>query len=351
MAQEGCATGQETGGGVPLGSVANRLAIMVSRTGMDPAKTESREAERVSDLWSEGCWLCGARELVLGDDQSEAALPSARSLKVSDSDYGRTLPLATCASCGLMFASRTLCAGIEQEYEAVVDEDYLSTTVPRRRQAKWLLDRALKSVPARGVLDVGAGMGVLVEEARARGLEAEGLEVCSSFRDASRQRAGVELEAGTCASLPWSDGAFDLVFLIDVLEHLRDPLGCVQECLRVLSPQGELIVVTPDVESLAARLMGRRWWHRRAGHINYFSRSTLSALADRAGGRVVGLRTSRWYFSVGYLAPRLARYLPFESVLGSMLRKLSPSWVVPFDLRDSMLARIRPSGTFSDRPR
>ena len=55
-------------------------------------------------------------------------------------------------------------------------------------------------------------------------------------------------------------------------------------------------VVTPDVGSVAARLMRHRWWHFRAAHIGYFNHRTLAAAAAKAGLRVVSTRRPVWYF-------------------------------------------------------
>lgn len=57
----------------------------------------------------------------------------------------------------------------------------------------------------------------------------------------------------------------------------------------VLSPGGLLLVVAPDVQSLAARLLGWRWWHYRLAQSGYFSRTTLQTVIDKAG-----LQTQRW---------------------------------------------------------
>ena len=49
-------------------------------------------------------------------------------------------------------------------------------------------------------------------------------------------------------SLPFSDGAFDAVISVAVLEHVRDPFRCAREIARVLKPGGELICVVPFLQ-------------------------------------------------------------------------------------------------------
>lgn len=44
---------------------------------------------------------------------------------------------------------------------------------------------------------------------------------------------------------PFDDSAFDAVFLTEVLEHVYDTVPFLQECCRVLKPDGELFLAVP----------------------------------------------------------------------------------------------------------
>ena len=86
-----------------------------------------------------------------------------------------------------------------------------------------------------------------------------------------------------CFPTPSSPGPFEVVTLIDVIEHVPDPVDLMRRIKSVMAPDGICVVVTPDVNSVAARLMGWKWWHFRAAHIGYFNKSTLG-LGARDGG-------------------------------------------------------------------
>lgn len=68
---------------------------------------------------------------------------------------------------------------------------------------------------------------------------------------------------------PELTGPFDVVTLIDVIEHAPDPVDLLRRIKRVMAPDGICLVVTPDVSSVAARAMGGKWWRFRAAHIGY----------------------------------------------------------------------------------
>lgn len=96
------------------------------------------------------------------------------------------------------------------------------------------------------VLDAGCGEGILVDEYRRRGLDIEGLDL--NYESAFVRRGDVR-------SMPFPDASFDLVLLLDVLEHLefRDQPRALAEVHRTLRPGGLLALSTPNLAHLNAR--------------------------------------------------------------------------------------------------
>ena len=141
---------------------------------------------------------------------------------------------------------------------------------------------------------------------------------------------------------------FDLVTLVDVIEHVTDPVGLCRDAAARLAPGGRIVVVTPDVESIAARVLGRRWWHFRVAHIGYFSPRSFSRAAERAGLRVVDRERARWYFPVGYLVDRTREYLPIPSLpallAGANVVSRLREMVVPLNLFDSTVYYLGSNG-------
>lgn len=96
------------------------------------------------------------------------------------------------------------------------------------------------------LLDVGAGSGILVEEALELGFAAKGIEPSGSLQATAVQR-GLPVTHGV---LPNSEvaGPFEVVTLIDVIEHVPDPVDLMRRIKSVMAPDGICVVVTPDVE-------------------------------------------------------------------------------------------------------
>jgi SAM-dependent methyltransferase len=138
-----------------------------------------------------------------------------------------------------------------------------------------LLDRLLKTAHPHGVarvLDVGCGTGMnaAVLRAHARRVIAvdyrpEGLEAC-------RQRpSDTFFVRANATHLPFADGIFDAVTVLDVLEHVDDE-SALHEIRRVLRPGGSILVTVPAMPWL--------WSYRdeAAGHLRRYGRRGLLQL-------------------------------------------------------------------------
>lgn len=157
------------------------------------------------------------------------------------------------------------------------------------RYPAWLAEirEALASGASGRLLDVGCGAGHFVKAAREAGFEAEGVELSSAAA-----RLALELNGITVSTAPLEadrrDGAFDVVTLIGVLEHLADPTGLVRECRRLLKPGGLLFVYTPrwcSYDTVAT-------WLARAGRSSLIdrriNRAHLQIFSDGAFGAFFG---------------------------------------------------------------
>ncbi len=185
-------------------------------------------------------------------------------------------------------------------------------------------------VSGKWVLDIGCGRGELVCEAARRGATAVGIDYAEAAVELSmerRSRLEDEVRDRTrflladAKGLDFDDGSFDVVFLIDVYEHLHpyEIERTLAEVLRVLRPGGRFIVHTgpntwfygfgyPLVRAAARLLLKRELPENLRGqyddvmHVNEQSPLTLGRGMRAAGFRTrviprsffVGIRPSAW---------------------------------------------------------
>jgi 2-polyprenyl-3-methyl-5-hydroxy-6-metoxy-1,4-benzoquinol methylase len=285
------------------------------------------------------CWICGGASRPFRPSTIRQTVDSD-SVRITDSRYGETAALSICQTCGFVFADPVPHSDVLGLYEGMEDDAYQDGSASRRLQMRGLLGQAVAARPAaRTLLDIGAGTGLLVSEARARGLDAHGIEPSRWGVETARTANQVELLLGTTQDWLGRLGRYDIVTLIDVIEHTTDPLTMVREAASFLAPGGVLVIVTPDIGSVPARVMGRRWWHHRVAHVGYFNRSSMRRALKEANLVLEGETYATWRFPVSYLAERLVRYVPIFPV-STVLRRLARAprlgaREIPVNLRDS----------------
>jgi SAM-dependent methyltransferase len=199
---------------------------------------------------------------------------------------GEHADLWACGDCGTVQQAELPEGGeLHELYRSMADDAYLSEEAGRRETARRLLDLIARHVPAGRLLDVGCGHGLLLDEARRRGYEVTGIELSTGAaayaRDVLKLDVLEEPLEDFAAGQP--DGAFQVIVLADVLEHLDDPVAALSACERLLAPGGMLCVITPDPSSATARLAGRRWWAYVPAHTFLLPRATLRELLEARG--------------------------------------------------------------------
>jgi 2-polyprenyl-3-methyl-5-hydroxy-6-metoxy-1,4-benzoquinol methylase len=123
----------------------------------------------------------------------------------------------------------------------------------------------------RRILDFGCGMGTFLESIRGSGIEKYGVEPSESAAQLARRRGIAVLSEEQLAD-PRFEHTFDVITAIDVVEHATDIGGLRNHFARLLKPGGLLIVLTGNLRSRAAEIVGRYWYYMHyAEHLNFFS--------------------------------------------------------------------------------
>ena len=140
------------------------------------------------------------------------------------------------------------------------------------------------------LLDVGFGSGTLLNAAKTAGWECWGTEVSSSAVAAADPAWHVHEGDLNDLQLP---ADFDVICMVEVLEHVGDPRQQIAAATAQLRPGGLLAGTTPNGRGLSARTLGLRWSAFSAPeHLQLFSRIGLRGALNAAGVRSVELVTS-----------------------------------------------------------
>jgi SAM-dependent methyltransferase len=168
----------------------------------------------------------------------------------------------------------------------------------RSREAYVLgwVDRLRREAPGGGlrILDVGCGDGLFFERLERFG-RVEGVEPDASLVSDPRWRDRIRVAAVGEGALP--EAAYDLVVMLDVLEHIADDRAALGEVRAALRPGGHLLLTVPALQALWSRHDEVNAHHRR------YDRRGLARLLGAAGFEVRDVR----YFFAWTVAPLLLR--------------------------------------------
>jgi len=140
--------------------------------------------------------------------------------------------------------------------------------------------------PGRRILDIGSGPGYFLEAGRMRGWDVLGFEPSRIAAEYTAGR-GIAVVNGFF-SADKAQGPFDVISMNLVLEHLRDPIGLVEQAKSVLAPGGLLFVSSPNdfnpLQMVLWRKMGfAPWWVVPKHHLNYFDHESAKRFFTARG--------------------------------------------------------------------
>ncbi len=199
-----------------------------------------------------------------------------------------------CANCGLFSISpKLLPEDIVPYYpenylcflKAVEDETNLFRYLDRWRARERKVKQILRHVDTQGrILDVGCATGILLSGMQRYGWDCYGVEPDLNAAEYARNRFGLEVFYGQLEDAEFPDHYFDVVTMIDVFEHIYDPLMAMKEVLRILKPGGHFIGNIPNADAWERFLFGSYWagWDVPR-HYHVFTQRTISQLLETHG--------------------------------------------------------------------
>ena len=170
---------------------------------------------------------------------------------------------------------RALADGGEPDYGLDVANDAQANYV------RWVADLCLPHL-GQTVLDVGAGFGAITQHVAAdRTVTA--LDTSPACAKTLRSRftdcPNVTVVHGDTSAL--GQQRFDSVLLTNVLEHIADDAGFLNDLKSRLLPKGSIVIYVPALNGLYSG------WDRKVGHYRRYSKRRLDGVICEAGGLAV----------------------------------------------------------------
>jgi 2-polyprenyl-3-methyl-5-hydroxy-6-metoxy-1,4-benzoquinol methylase len=199
---------------------------------------------------------------------------------------------------------------------------------PVIREMRRSLERLEGAIGGPGtLLDVGAGTGIFMHLAHERGWQPQGVDICPLTADKAAQEFGLRITVGPFEDQHFDGKRFDAAAMLDVLEHVVDPLATLRKVHSLLRPGAALAVAVPNQRCLLTMLVGA--YARMGGpaarsllgrlyvppHLHYFTPTTLRRMVETAGFRIASIQQGSVY--LGRYRMSLAMRVPLEIVLAA----------------------------------
>jgi len=207
-----------------------------------------------------------------------------------------------CNKCSFFYVNPILNeAALYKAYEGEASNDaffevYLSNTQQSFDRAGF--ERVLKHLDllnkpqSKKIMDVGCSFGHFLKVAQERGWDDIGVDLNEKAVDYANNVVKVKVLKCLLADAKFPPDSFDVVTLWNVLEHVPDPRSLVKDSHRLLKKGGILFIETPNIDSLATRIMHEKCiTFGGRNHINYFSKKTVSRMLEEEGFELVDYTT------------------------------------------------------------
>ena len=238
-------------------------------------------------------------------DDKYLKCPACKSERINDyhSDF-RGNSISICNSCNVQFMNPVYSDEyLDDFYSHYIPSEYSKVLVDHQdfvvRDNFSAIDNVINSKGL--MLDFGVGDGLHSRYAENEGWKVKGYDVDCKAMDNLKEKFGLDVYCGDFFSIPWEQSSYKLVYLNQVLEHLKSPVKYLEYFHRLLSDDGYLYISVPNIKSTSNKFkftlekMGLRKknigkYYDSDHHVFYYHPKSLEKLLALNGYQVVLVR-------------------------------------------------------------
>lgn len=184
------------------------------------------------------------------------------------------------------------------------------------------------------LLEIGCAYGYFLDVAR-KYYDCSGIEV-SGYASAIAKERHQDIFCGTISE--FSDkttGIYDIVVMLDVIEHLLTPDEDLTRIFSLMNPGGVLCLTTGNIDSLYAKISGKHWrLMTPPQHLYFYSAKTISRLLNNSGFEILSITAPYKIVPAGLALYQIVRRTGL-SLPGGLLDHLNKIWI-PVNLFDAI---------------
>ena len=224
-------------------------------------------------------------KLVCGHDSEYSNLFNA-----SDYITGEIFPIIRCDQCGLAQTQVNVDTPEYAKYYPKIyygeDKRYnsLLTRITNifnkyrfRNVEKYLM-------PGSDILDLGCGQGWSLDMLRKKGHKTLGVEFSEAAAFHAKLSLDLNVKIGDVRDLELAKERFDFIIIWHVFEHVTQPERLLEHIVKLLKPEGVILLSVPNYSSPEARFTGAHWFHLDPPrHLSHFEKQELVKMFEKTG--------------------------------------------------------------------
>lgn len=158
------------------------------------------------------------------------------------------------------------------------------------------------------LLDVGCATGYLLKEGKARQMDCFGVEISPYASQIAKKSFPKRIFSGTLEKTNYSKNSFDIITMIDLIEHTKSPIETLARVRKILRNGGFLIIVTPNYKSIWARIFGKYWTNFKEEHLYYFCPKSLDYISKKLLFKIIYSTPAKKFLTLDYIYSYLRTY-------------------------------------------
>jgi SAM-dependent methyltransferase len=209
--------------------------------------------------------------------------------------------IVRCRRCGLIYTNPMIKDaeknywGDEKKYYEEVSLIFKGLAI-HHRDPNYLEDlKVIEGLrPEGNFLDIGTNVGFFLRHTRGRKWNVFGVEPSPSLSEMARKYFGLNVKTGYLDEAGFEDDFFDVITMIDVFEHLKEPRKMLKDVKKVLKKGGILFIKVPNgnynlLKLHLARMSGRLKDHDifdSYEHLAHYTQAILKRMLEEGGFKI-----------------------------------------------------------------
>ena len=196
-----------------------------------------------------------------------------------------------CEDCGFIFMNPQFKDDViknfysEDYFKGRADYSYIDER-DIKKYSGYVWDKRIKIIhkyiDSGNFLDVGCSFAGLLESA-AKFYTPFGIEISDYAFSHATKMFSKNIHHGTLYDHKFKHNSFSVITMIELIEHLADPVYAISQCFDLLAKNGLLVIQTANMNGKQAKDLGENYEYFMPGHLSYFTAENLSSLLKRTG--------------------------------------------------------------------